>query len=224
MWDSRRERAARLMAEGQGLDGKLLLESDIAKQVGVGRAALTTWKTYPEFMARVEHHVNLIESKLAAMGIRHKANRLRYYDEMARRMFALMNARGEALKDEPDAPGGELGLQVKVTKVIGSGKYAQEITEFQYDTALIKDFMNVMKQSAIEFGDWDEKSGDKTPEQSAALVADPRQVLLDEVLLIRRRLKDSGVPVLGGDSEPDESTVFEIDVHAGHTNGTNGTS
>src|SRR5207244_11451063 len=132
------------------------------------------WKNNPVFQQRGEWHMVRINEMLARAGVRFKQRRLGYYDDLARRMYETIKARGQALKDDPDVPGGEFGLQVKQVR---PGKVP--VTEYHYDASLVRDLLAVMKQSAIEQGDWEEHPLPKPPEQGALLV-DARKVLLDE--------------------------------------------
>lgn len=213
IWTSGREQAARLLAEGQDIAGDPLTDEQIAHAVGVGKDTLHYWKSVPVFKERVAFHMQEIATKLANRGVRYRVRRMQYYDDLAMRIYETVKARARAYADDPEVPGGGFGLQVKQTK--SSGRFT--ITEYQYDSAIVKDLLSVLKQSAIEQGDWEEKPAQKPPEQAqASLLSDPRQVLLEEVLLIRARLKDNGVHVLG---EDENTQVIDL---APHTNGING--
>ncbi len=65
----------------------------------------------------------------------------------------LMAARAAEMKD---LPGGATGLLCKDFK----GKDAQQMV-LRYDSALMQDFLAIMKQAAIETGQWVEKHSEK---------------------------------------------------------------
>jgi hypothetical protein len=83
-------------------------------------------------------------------------------DDMERRYWELIEARAHELGDEVD--GGDTGLLVRQTKVIGTGNHAQTITEYKADTAVTKEIRDTYKQAAQELGQWTERNEHTGPD------------------------------------------------------------
>jgi hypothetical protein len=101
--------------------------------------------------------------------------------------------------------GGEFGVTTRVTKMVGAGRNAQQITEFQYDSALTRDLLKVLQQMAQERGEWIEKShAEVNAKAEVSLeVRDYREELLVEIETIAERLKGrpiEGIPWVEGEA------------------------
>lgn len=124
--------------------------------------------------AVIQAEIEATLAELRAEGIANKANRIRDYDELRRRIWLVIEARAAEYAptgEEPDPAiagfyrkgtsprvvGGESGLVVKQFKVVGSGRNQQVIEEHVVDSALISELLAVNKQAAQELGEWSEK-------------------------------------------------------------------
>jgi hypothetical protein len=110
---------------------------------------------------------------LRAEGILAKTNRLEDYAELRRRLWAVITDRehtyaskGEALEAAESmftvggssrVIGGDSGLVIKKLNVVGTGRHQRVIEEYQLDTGLITQLLNVDRQAAQELGEWSEK-------------------------------------------------------------------
>lgn len=147
-WTKQRLRAAQLLAEDS------LTGEEIAQELGVNRATLHRWSVRPEFAARIAEINEATAAALIKKGVRVKANRLEKLNTAVEKIEALIAARASDMKT---VPGGETGLLVRRKKIIGSGENAQSIDEYQADMAVIKEYRELLKQAAIELGEWTER-------------------------------------------------------------------
>src|SRR5262249_52678996 len=113
---SPKQRAAVLVAAHE------LTDEQIAAAVGVTRRTLTAWQRRPDFAALVGDHVGRLQAGMLRLAIAKKRVRLAHLDDLHARYLRLIAARGEAMAGE--VPGGETGLLVRQTKVIGTGRTA----------------------------------------------------------------------------------------------------
>lgn len=151
-WDGRKRRAAVLVAEDD------LPDEEIAKEIGVSRRTLATWKEHAEFAAEVGGLVGAIQASMLRLTIAKKHKRLERYQELWDGCKALRAARakeseGKADWDKP-MPGEATGLVA--TKTVGAGRNA--IREAAFDAAVVKAELDIAEQAAKELGQWVEKS------------------------------------------------------------------
>jgi hypothetical protein len=149
-WTEQKEQAALLVAQD------MLSDELIAKDVDVCRRTLATWKTEPEFKARVAAILEEIKAAVVARGIADKQNRVDAYNDRWERMRKVIE--GRAVEHAGYAGGGATGLLVRQLKSIGKGEDAREVEEYAVDTALLKEMREHEKQAAIEVGDWTDKT------------------------------------------------------------------
>ena len=133
-----------------------LTDEQIAERCGISRQSLDAWKRHPEFATRVASIIEDMRAALLARGIAAKQNRLDGYNDMYQRLRALIEERGKA-EDVQGIAGGNTGLLVHRERVIGGGKYAQRVDEYEYDAAVPAELRAVAKQAAQELGEWTEK-------------------------------------------------------------------
>lgn len=145
-WNAKREEAALLVAEDR------LTDDEIAKQAGVSRQALDGWKKRPEFAARVEEHLEAFRARVRRRGIAIAERRVEALQDRWERMRRVIDERAEEMEGE--CPGGGTGLLVRQYKAIGSGEYAEKVTEYQVDTGLLKEMRAHEQQAAQELGQW----------------------------------------------------------------------
>jgi transposase-like protein len=152
-WNTRRERAAALIANGQ------YTHKQIAAQLKIGTSTLTQWKQQPAFQARIQEHVEIWRQRIMQTGIADRARRVEALDDRWNKMKAVIAERG-ADPSLANAPGGKTGLVVRQVKLIGSGKEAELIDEFAVDVALLREMRAHEEQAAKELGQWVEKRED----------------------------------------------------------------
>ena len=142
-WDDVRTSAAQRVAEGK------LSEDDIANELKISRATLKRWKSHPGFQARVAEIVAETAAALKKQGIRVKETRLAKLNRMVQRIESVILGRAE---DMPEAPGGKSGLLARDYK----GKDADQPV-YRFDAPMVKEYRELLKQAAIEVGEWTEK-------------------------------------------------------------------
>jgi hypothetical protein len=149
-WTGPKERAAALLAADE------MTDLEIAEEIGVARRTLSTWKDHPEFARRVRDLALAIGQELTRHAIALKLRRMRAYDE---RWRALQRIIAERAADPAmqSVPGGKTGLLVRRLKSIGAGENAREVSEYEVDTALLKELRELEKQAAQEAGQWSTK-------------------------------------------------------------------
>jgi phage terminase small subunit len=80
------------------------------------------------------------------------ARRLAVLSDLAERHIRLVEARAEGTTDDP-IEGGATGLLIRQRKNIGTAS----VTEYFADTAVTKEIRELLKQIAVERGEWTEK-------------------------------------------------------------------
>lgn len=155
-WTQQRETAAALLALGE------LSVEQIADAVGCDRNTLWWWRKSPEFAARVKEHLATVRAAVMQEGIAQKANRIRALEDRWRRIQSVIEERAAFYANHEDeevrtAPGVRSGLLVRRVRVVGNGRSAREVVEYEADTALLREMRSIEEQAAREVGDWSEK-------------------------------------------------------------------
>lgn len=142
---AQQRRAAALLAEGT------LPDAAIAAQLGTSRAALARWKQRADFAALLAELAERSASAATDSAILTKAGRLKAlavaFDGLERVI--------EARKVDPEllaVTGGSTGL-VALRSVTKTGDRIYGV-----DTGLLRELRETAKQSAIELGQWEEKT------------------------------------------------------------------
>ncbi len=133
-------------------------DEEIAAQVGVTRFTICRWRKQPEFMARVQHHMDRMAAAIEAEGIANRRNRVAALTDRWDRMQRVIEARAADLKE---VPGGDTGLLVRQLKSIGFGENNTVIEEYAVDTGLLRELRAHEEQAAKELGQWVERSDQK---------------------------------------------------------------
>lgn len=142
-WDSKKENAARLIAVGE------LTNEEVAESVGIGVATLYRWKDYQEFQERVTETTAALREAALKQEIGDLAKRMRRYNKRWQQIDELITARGTDPKNQT-VSGGKTGLMARDMK--------GETEVWKFDAALLKEERELAKQSAIELGQWQEKT------------------------------------------------------------------
>jgi hypothetical protein len=163
VWNAKRERAAILVAEDDFSDHV------IAKTCGVTKKTLENWKQHPDFRGVVGDHVGQIQAAMLKLAIAKKHKRLAVLDELHTKSMQVVALRAAKYGGDADTaeqaarrifgnhvvPEAATGLLVKKESVTSSGMV---VTEWQVDTALMKEIRALQEQAAKELGQWIEKS------------------------------------------------------------------
>ncbi len=139
-WTRKRERAALQVAEDH------LTEEAIAKQAGVTKVTLWTWRKHPDFAARVEAHKARWAAEIEQEGIANRQNRVNALNERWRLMQQVIEAR--AADATMKGAGHETGLLVRSVKPTKRGM----VEEYRFDGALVAELRAHELQAARELG------------------------------------------------------------------------
>lgn len=151
-WSRVRERAAELVAADE------LSDEDIARQCGIARRTLATWKRHSGFEQRVAEHHAAWRAAIRAEGIANRQNRINALNDRWERMQRIIEERAadtvsgmivDEIGEEHVIPGWSTGLLVRQEKPHG--------TEFAVDTGLLRELRAHEEQAAKELGQWVEK-------------------------------------------------------------------
>ena len=148
-WSNRSELAAQLVAADD------LTNDQIAERCGVSRPALQKWKTRPEFMARVDEHLEAYRQAVLRHGVAFLERRVAALDERWRGMRRIIDERA-ASPVMQGVPGGTTGLLVHTAKGLGGGESFRVVDEFTLDCGLLRELREHEKQAAQELGQWTE--------------------------------------------------------------------
>jgi Helix-turn-helix of insertion element transposase len=162
------EAAAVLVAEDSHSD------EQIAAQLGITRSTLATWKTRPEFAARVDEVCSEFAEVALKRGIARKEYRMNTLANMHSKLLTVMEERA-ADPDLANIPGGNTGLIVRKA-VVSAGALVGY--EYAVDTGLLRELRAIQEQAAKELGQLVEKRvhrvirnlRDLTDEELAAIV------------------------------------------------------
>jgi len=144
-WTEPRRRAALLVAQDT------LRDWEIAQQVGVTRRQVTRWKGHPLFAERVAAIAAEQYAAVWETGITEKQARVADLGELRRRLWRIMEERAADSLMQAQ-PGGSTGLLERRTRGVGAG--GQAIVEYHFDVALVRALCGVLKQAALEMGEW----------------------------------------------------------------------
>jgi hypothetical protein len=149
-WSKIRRLAVSLVAEDA------LTNAQIAERCGVTRRALDKWIAHPDFKAEVARILDETRAALLSNGILTKQNRLDALNDRHGRMRRVIDERAT----DPSmgaVAGGATGLLVHRERMIGTGRNAQRVDEYEVDTGLLAEMRATEKQAAQELGEWTEK-------------------------------------------------------------------
>ena len=182
----KQRQAAILLAEDE------LTDQAIADQLGVTKRTIATWKTIPEIKDQIASYVDELEDLALSRSFARKSRRLARYEKRLDAIDTLITERGAEMADE--VPGGGTGLLLRIPKTVKhtyepdpedpDGKEIVvhiETNEYREATQLLKEEREILKQYAIETGQFAERrehtGANGTPIQISAI-----EVVLDEVV------------------------------------------
>src|SRR6202521_356605 len=140
--------AAQLVAEGK------LEVKQIANQVQCSVPPIVGWKHLPKFQDMVKHHREVFEARVAGSFIGQRIKRVKLRDQLAKSLIHVAKKRAiAATKDKAMLPaGGDNGLVVSRKRKVGG----ETVREFEVDHSTIDQFRNLMRDQAIDVGQWGE--------------------------------------------------------------------
>jgi hypothetical protein len=147
-WGPRSHQAAVLLAED------VHTSNEISAKIGINRQTLLNWLAHPQFAQRVAEMQSVMCQAIVARGAANKVRRLEKLLDQLKRIDRIIAERAAWLEaNQPDVPGGGSGLLSREFKRVG-----HEVREtYRFDAALSKERREVLKQIAIEKGEWTEK-------------------------------------------------------------------
>lgn len=129
-----------------------LTDFEIAKKVRISVRTLEYWKKRPEFKARLAEIRVEYQQSISQRSIFDKAKRM---ESMARDWEAtetIIEERGRD-PDMQDVPGGKTGRLTRNLKMIGTGKEAETVEVYEYDTGLERRRDALRKEAKQEMGE-----------------------------------------------------------------------
>jgi hypothetical protein len=142
--------AAQLVAEV-----KLALKQ-IASQVQCSVPSIVGWKHLPKFQEAVAHHRQVFQNRVAGSFLGQRMKRVKLRDQLAKSLIHVAKKRAIAAKKDKAllTAGGDNGLVISRERhVRGRGV----VREFENDHATIDQLRNLMREQAIDVGQWAEK-------------------------------------------------------------------
>jgi hypothetical protein len=163
-WTPQRETAALSVAHDS------LSDAEIAKEAGITRSTLSTWKHSPEFQGRIEEHKQAAREAIRKSGIALVENRVARKNADWERLETIRRARAKAAESDAELleEGGATGLVLRRLKSIGTGAAAQIVNEYAIDTALLAERDRLEEAVARELGQRVEKHEVETRDVSIA--------------------------------------------------------
>lgn len=159
---TKRDRAAILLAEDA------LSDEVIAEQVGIGRTTLSRWKLDPDFTALVGDYRGRIIAQSLKLPIAKKHERIKVLDTLhTKALEAIEHRVYMAQQDESPtshamrvfgdhmAPEAVTGLFVAKQSISATGRV---VTDWMFDSALVKEIRELQKQAAQELSQWTEQA------------------------------------------------------------------
>ncbi len=150
-WDEQREKAARLLADGE------LTDAEVAGVCDTTRMTLWRWKQHPEFKAKITEHVKEAGDVARRYAIGRKERRLKNLNDRYERLHQAIRDRA-ADPGLQDVPGGPTGLVVQQVKGIGAGVNFEKVKEYRIDIAVLAELRECERQAALEARDWSTKT------------------------------------------------------------------
>lgn len=151
------QNAAQLVAAGK------LTIPQIAKKAGVSQRTISAWKTDKEFQAAVKHLRNAWRAEVRVEGPADPDYRLRVLRDLEHRLQSAVRLRAKDPQMKK-VPGGRTGLVVVTYKMqsLGEGRGSAKVPEYSIDTETPAAIAALLEQAAIEKGQWNVKTVNKT--------------------------------------------------------------
>lgn len=130
--------------------------TQVAESVGYPPSVVRMWLRRDDYQAKIREYHELFEEQMMQLSVAQKSRRIADLQTLLNKQKQVIDERATAYSHIP--VGGGSGLLVKQTKSVGTGPTAYEVSEYVYDSAIVKDILSIHKQAAIELGQWSEKS------------------------------------------------------------------
>jgi transposase-like protein len=146
-WTDAKRTAARLIAQGGMTDIR------IADECGVTNRVISNWRRHPDFQRYITTIGAELDRAMSTHYTARKRNRVAELDDLYKRLKSTVVERGEWFAEHhPTVPGGKHGTIVRRERVIGIGKNATHVEEFEVDKALFAEMRATLDQQAGELG------------------------------------------------------------------------
>ncbi len=128
-----------------------------AERLGLDVSTLTAWTRVPAFRARVAEVRAAVLQATQDVLVAEKAARLRVINDLVVKALNLIAARAQD-PELANVPGYATGLLVRKFQGVGRGADFRLVEEYVTDTSLITAIRELLKQAAIEVGEWNDKA------------------------------------------------------------------
>lgn len=132
-----------------------LTDEQIAAECGVTRPTLVRWNTHPEYKAEKRRLSEEIEASVFRHALAKRHKRMEILQERHAALTAIVAER--RAQGKPEHAGTSSGFVVSRQKLVGSGVFAREVTELEFDIALVRSLLDVEERAMREVGAWTEK-------------------------------------------------------------------
>jgi transposase-like protein len=172
-WTEASEKAVALVAEG------LKTDEAIAKEIGIVRRTLHTWRQHPDFRDKVKAHLKAVEEAFLEIGIANKINRVHRKNQTRAELLQIVAERSrQAIEDKAEYDalvkgvlerGGDMNQVARISKqerwpYVAPGQETghivrtykavgkQLVEEYAVDTALLSQIDRLEMDTARELG------------------------------------------------------------------------
>lgn len=126
------------------------------------RRLLQRWSAAHGWQARLVAIAEQERAAIVARGIADRQNRVDALNDRWERMRRVVDERA-ADPEMQSVAGGRTGLLVHKLRVVGTGRNALQVDEYEVDTSLLAEMRATEKQAAQELGQWVEKLAPTDP-------------------------------------------------------------
>jgi len=130
-----------------------LAAGKLAKEIGVSRRTINTWRGDKAYQAAVRTARTELRAKVRSTGIADKDMRLRHANDEHKRLRAVILQRAKLMKDVPG--GGDTGMLCVTYKMqsLGEGQGSEAKPEYAVDTALLERTQALREEVATAKGE-----------------------------------------------------------------------
>jgi hypothetical protein len=136
--------------------GKLKME-EVAAKAGIAYITLWTWQQKPKFKEEVERQQAIFNARVAGSFIGQRVKRVEQRDKIYQSLQHIRRQRAQSAIKAKDQElieqGGLTGLILPRLRKVGH----KIVREFEPDHATVDQMRNLMREQAIDVGQWSEK-------------------------------------------------------------------
>jgi hypothetical protein len=117
--------------------------------------SIVGWKRLPKFQEAVAHQRKVFENRVAGSFLGQRMKRIKLRDDMARSLIYGIKKRAQVARKDKQllALGGDNGMIVSRKRKVGK----ETVREFEFDHPTYDQLRNLMREQAIDVGQWSEK-------------------------------------------------------------------